>query len=409
MAIDTIRLRSPFISEQLARQIEANCIQRRALDLRSGEVLWEITTGDLEGSWDSRIMVKVQREEHATDKNGVVRLRDCEPYILLECSAHKVVMGHNIYGGPTGFKDTCTFVLDFVESLLQVELPATSLWRVRRVDWAEVYRLIYAAISEYFEGLQTVQFPRRKASKHGSHSMHFPGSTTTVKLYHKGPEFREHDYKKLKRFFQFYRIQHYPNQPEANTRWVQRKLEALQRLANNRLRVEVGINSIKLDRDFGHQPFVHEVTDEYLQKVYDREIARLLKEGKEAMDTVRTQHEVLARLKYIFGEGDQKIQILFGFWMQLSTMGETQVRKEINERTYYHKRRQLMECGISWLNTNIHVCETHTALPRDFKPFRTDARICTRPAKPRLYHLDREAHLGARALDIPTAYRPSVH
>lgn len=403
MSIDTIRLRSPFIDESLARQIEANSIKRRALDMRSGEILWEITTGNLEGSWDSRIMIRVMREEHSTDKNGFVRLQDCDPYILLECSAHKILMGHNIYGGPTNFKETVITVLELIETELDVGFPPASLWIVRRVDWAEVYRLPFVAISEFFEGLQTVQFPRRKASKHGSHSMHFPGSTTTVKLYHKGPEFREHDYSKLKRYFTHYRTQHYPEacHCKANTQWVLLKLEALQRLANNRLRVEVGVNSIKLDRDFGHPPFVSEVTDEYLTKVHDREIMKLLKEGKEAMEIARTNRDVSQRLKTIYGDDNRMVGILFGFWMQLAGLGEDVVKANIKRATFYRLRKQLQEAGISWFNTNVYVLENkEAALPKNFAPLRTDARICTLPAKPRPYHFSREARIGSRALPL---------
>ncbi len=405
MSIDTIRLRSPFIDEGMARTIEANSIQRRALDLRSGEILWEITSGNLEGSWDSRIMVRIMREEHISDASGNVRLRDCEPYILLECSAHKVLMGHNIYGGPTNFKETVTQVLDFIEQVLDVGFPPVSRWIVRRVDWAELYRLSFIAITEFFEGLQTVQFPRRKASKHGSHSMHFPGSTTTVKLYHKGPEFREHDYKKLKRYFTHYRTQQFPGNKRVqdNARWVSKKMEALQRLANNRLRVEVGINSIKLDRDFGHPPFVHEVTDEYLTKVHDREIRKLLKEGQEAMETARTNRDVAARLKSIYGPDHRMVGILFGFWMQLAGLGEETVKANIKRTTFYRLRKDLQDAGISWFNTNVYVLENkESALPKNFKPLRTDARICTLPAKPRPYHLNRNAQLGSRALDLPS-------
>jgi II/X family phage/plasmid replication protein len=403
MSIDTIRLRSPFIDEGMARQIEASSIQRRALDMRSGEILWEITTGNLEGSWDSRIMVRIMREEHYPDKNGFVKLRDCEPYVMLECSAHKVLMGHNIYGGPIDFKETVTRVIEFLERYLGVGFPPVSSWIVRRVDWAEVFRLPFVAISEFFEGLQTVQFPRRKASKHGSHSMHFPGSTTTVKLYHKGPEFREHDFKKLKRYFTHYRTQQYPHAKDCqgNTRWVTLKLEALQRLANNRLRVEVGVNSIKLDRDFGHPPFVHEVTDEYLTKLHDREITKLLKEGKEAMETARTNRDVSARLKSIYGPDDRMVGILFGFWMQLAGLGEEVVKANIKRTTFYRLRKSLQDAGISWFNTNVYVLENkESALPKNFKPLRTDARICTMPAKQRPYHLSRDPRIGARALPL---------
>ena len=394
MAIDTIRLRSPFIPDQLAREIERQCIERRAISLATGEILYQITTGDLRGSWDSRIMVKVRREEWETKTSGKPRLVDCEPYVVIECSAHKVMMGHNIYGGPVNFRETCATVIDLLELILSVQLPASSLWLVHRVDWAEVYRLPFAAVQEFFEGIYTIQFPRRNkaASKHGSHSLHIPGSTTTVKLYHKGPEFYEHDAKRLKSYFHAYRLHTtriitdnpltpviYTQTDEQISKWVNRKIEALQRLANNRLRVEVGINSEKLDYDFGHRPQVHEVTDDYLKAVHDKEIMRLLKEGKTDMETVRKNKDVSRRLNSTYGAtlGNR----LFGFWLQMATHSEVEVQRVMKRRTFYHNRKALMDAGVSWHGTDIAVIANDTALPKDFRPLRTDPRVCTLPAR----------------------------
>ena len=391
MAIDTIRLRSPAISETLAVQIEQHCILRRGINLASGEVLYEITSGDLRGSWDARIMVKVKREEYETASTGRPRLVDCEPYIILECSAHKVMMGHNIYGGPTGFRDTCATVIDLLEFLLHVELPAAFTWLVHRVDWAEVYRLPFAAVQEFFEGIYTIQFPRRNksVSKHGSHSIHIPGTTTTVKLYHKGPEFYEHDSKRLKGYLALYRAHtHKHEPPELATRWVNRKISALQRLANNRLRAEVGINSEKLDYDFGHRPQVHEVTDDYLKGVHDKEIMRLLKEGKSDMETVRKHRDVSRRLNTHYGDitGNR----LYGFWLQMTTNGEEEVKRRVKRSQFYANRKALMQAAVSWHGTDVVIIANDTALPKDFRPLRTDPRVCTLPARNPAYLTDRD-------------------
>lgn len=391
MAIDTIRLRSPYISEELARQIEMKCIQRKATSMATGEILYEITSGDLRASWDSRIMVKVRREEYETETTGRPRLVDCEPYILVECSAHKVMMGHNIYGGPTNFRKTVVEVISLLEFLLEVDLPAAHIWIVQRVDWAEVYRLPFAAVQEFFEGIYTIQFPRRNksVSKHGSHSIHIPGTTTTVKLYHKGPEFYEHDSKRLKSYFLAYRTYtHKYEKPEQITHWVNRKLMALQRLANNRLRAEVGINSEKFDYDFGHRPQVHEVTDDYLKSVHDKEIMRLLKEGKSDMETVRRNKDVSRRLNDLYG--DLAGNRLFGFWLQMAANGEDEVRRRMKRTAFYSARKALMDAGVNWTGTDVVIVANDSALPQNFRPLRTDPRVCTLPARNPAYLLDRE-------------------
>lgn len=407
MAIDTIRLRSCPIPESLARQIEASAIKRMGINMGTGEVLYELTTGDLRGSWDARISIRIRREEWVT-VDGRPVLQDCEPYIILECSAHKALMGHNIYGGPTNFRETSVQIIELVETLLGVHLPAVTQWQVQRVDWAEVYRLPFVAIQEFFEGIYTVQFPRRNksVSKHGSHSLHIPGTTTTVKLYHKGPEFHAHDSKRLKSYFRALRLNqttsrnpdgtlHYGESDDKTTQWVNRKIAALQRLANSRLRVEVGINAEKLDYDFGHRPYVHEVTDDYLKGVHDKEIMRLFKEGKSDMETVRQNREVSRRLNDVYG--DTLGNRLYGFWLQMATNEEEVMKGRMKRSLFYKYRKALVDAGCSWHRTDVVVVHNDSALPADFIPLRTDPRVCQRPARNAAVFLDRDLLLKLAA------------
>lgn len=399
MAIDTVKLQSPYIDESLACQIEDKCVERTGIDRSTGVVLYEIITGELLGSWDSRISVKVMREEWVSGGKSNIQLVASEPYLLVEASLHKIFFGHNIYGGPTDFLQSCRDFVCLVEELLNVDLPLADIWDVRRVDWAEVFRLQFSAIQEFFEGAQTINFPRRESMKFGSNSLYFPGSSTTVKLYHKGPDFAEHDYKRMKLFFTIFRDQQFSSSSDyfRNGQWVKRKLEALQRLANNRLRCEVEIHASKLDYDFGKRPTVAEVTREYLENVYDREIKRLMREGKSEMNTVRESRAVKNRLLDVYGESEGSN--LFGFFMQLAGFGEEVVKKDFwpaRKSTYYYKRKKLETAGVSWVGSNVHVIANDGALPRDFVPYRTDARLCVLPARTRpAYMVDRGFRLAA--------------
>ena len=399
MAIDTVKLQSPFIDDSLACRIENQCVERTGIDRQTGVILYEIITGELLGSWDSRISVKVMREEWVSGGKSNIQLVACEPYLLIEASLHKIFFGHNIYGGPTDFLQSCRDFVALIEKLLDVELPHADVWHVRRVDWAEIFRLPFAAIQEFFEGAQTINFPRREAMKFGSNSLYFPGSSTTIKLYHKGPDFAEHDFQRMKRFLTFYRDQQFPSSSDyyANGQWVKRKLLALQRLANNRLRCEVEIHASKLDYDFGKRPLVTEVNEKYLSELYDREMKRLMREGKSEMDTVRESRAVRSRLLDVYGETEGSN--LFGFFMQLAGFGEDVVKRDFpnaRKSTYYRKRKKLEQAGVSWLNSNVHVIPNDGALPRDFVPYRSDARLCILPARVRPdYMVDREFKLAA--------------
>jgi hypothetical protein len=234
------------------------------------------------------------------------------------------------------------------------DLPLADSWQVRKLDWAEVYKLPYVAIEQYVHGLNNAAFPRRTVGRVGDESLWCPGSTTTVKVYHKGPEFGKHDRRRLK------------------GQLLDGDLAELQETANELLRVEVSIKAAKLDRDFGGPPTVGQLTDAYVIGVYDREVARLLREGGLAMRTVRKHREVRDRL---FETYDARLAgLLFGTWMQLVALGEEVTREKMSRRTFFRQRKQLQEAAIAWHGGDVRIVEVATILPADFSPVRADPR-----------------------------------
>lgn len=390
MAYDTIKLKSPAIDESLMRRIQTQCVLRSGEHLGTGEILYELFTGELLGSWDARISVMPKDEDWFINKNGRPELRKCEPYLMIEASVHKVFLGHNVYGGSTDFLSVCRDFVALVEKLLDTDLPHADQWTVHRVDVALVYRLSKAACKEFFDGMQLLSFPRRKkgAAKF-SMAVYFAGKTTTVKFYHKGTEFQVHERSRLRSFFTMLFAHLHGTSSEENRERVERKIAALQRLADQRLRVEVEIHSDKLQYDFDKNPRVDEVTDSYLQQVYDNEIEKLLREGKQAMDTVRDRKGVLRRLKSMYGELNG--QRLYGFWAMLVTHGDEVTKEEFPKATYYRHRKHLEDAGVSWRGSDVVVVANDTALPADFAPVRSDSRLCFRPARNREeYQVSRE-------------------
>jgi II/X family phage/plasmid replication protein len=382
MAYDTIKLKSPPLDRQLIAAIEAQCILRSGEDMSSGEVLYELFSGELLGSWDARISVVPKYEEYVVNKSGRPELRPCEPYLMIEASVHKVMCGHNVYGGPTEFQQACSDFVVLVEKLLNTELPPARVWTVHRVDVALVYRLSKAACKEFFDGIQLISFPRRKkgAAKYAM-AVYFAGKTTTVKFYHKGTEFAVHERSRLRNFFRNLFTHLHGHEDKENHARVERKISALQRLADNRLRVEVEIHSDKLQYDFEKNPTVEEVTDAYLQLVYDKEVEKLLREGKQAMDTVRDSRAVLRRLKNIYG--DATGARLYGFWSSLCTLGDEVTREQFAKTVFYRNRKQLEDAGVSWRCTDVVVVANDSIVPSDFSPVRTDKRLCYLPARNR--------------------------
>lgn len=376
--IDTVRLVSPSLSENIAVAIEEQCKRRMSFMVGTGEVEWSLTSADLRGSWDSRVMVRVERKKWVdasdyksamalgTDKENLnfervrvgtsaPKLVDSEPYLVVECSIHKVMLGHNLYGGSTDFQACCNWLIWFLGSRLGVELPYFADWLVRRIDTAEVFDLgSYEAVEEFFRGASGASYPRREVGKYSLSGIYAKGRSTTVKMYHKGCEFAKHDARRLKFFVK----------PDV--------LESFQEYANQLLRCEVEIKSVKLDHDFGGLPQVKFITDNYILGVYQVEMGRLIREGAEGMKSVRTT--VLVRDRLFKLHEDRLAGLLFGMWMQLAALGEDKVKLSYSSRrTFFRHRKLLQDAGCLWVGTDV-VIKSFSLVPSDFSPNLQDGR-----------------------------------
>ena len=398
MAVDTIKLRSPEIDEGTARFLENQCILKQGVELATGEILYEITQGNLEGSWDSRISFKVCREDWIASRTGKLEQVACNPFVLVEASVHKFFYGQNIYGNPDNFQELCRIFVNMLGEMFAGDsyqgdmigshglFTEAANWQVRRVDWAEMFRLPQAAQAEFFRALKNCKFPRRalKEAKYDT-AVHFPGKFTTLRIYGKGAEFKKHDFPRIRHSLLAYSMREVKDfkKVHANSKfdetvypWIQKKLDALQRLANNRLRAEVQINADKLHYDFkGRYPLVSEINDEYLINIFKDQIFKLLKEGKSDMETVRTYDAVQTRLN--INHGKRAANNLFSFWMKLAARGEEVVKQDYSKAQFCKSKKKLIDAGISWNSSDVFIVPQDTALPRDFIPLPSDIRRCT--------------------------------
>ncbi|MCG7218220.1 phage/plasmid replication protein, II/X family [Paenibacillus mucilaginosus] len=373
MAIDTVRLRSPYITEEAAQLIESQSILRQGIDMSTGERIYSITTGDLDGSYDNRISIQVKRDEFVSVKGkqsgantrirGTAIKMPCKPYVEVEASVHKLFLGHNLWGGTDEFRLCCAHLIDTVEQSLGVELPIVDVWLVLRVDIAYIFRLMSGeAIEEFFYRMKNGYYPRRDVRHDGLHGLFSVSTTTMFKMYHKGPEFKKHDFPKLRKKEIF----------QTDELWD------MLTTANDLLRVEVGIKGKKLKYDFNkthryeHEPYVIDVTAEYLQSVYDKEVYKIMSEGKKNDDKiVRDKDEVHRRLHEYYKP--RLAKTLFGAWLQMTTYGLEQYKEYASKSTYYRQKEQLEIAGVSFQLSN-DTYELNGArkelLPQDFSPFR---------------------------------------
>src|SRR5262249_40072250 len=133
------------------------------------EVTYEITKTHLEGSWDNRIMVRVMRERFVDPQSlfgyrgPAVRI-PCNPYLVVEGSIHKAMIGHNIAAGPLDVAPSIVWFLLDVGDCLGVTFPCPLHWTVERIDWAECFDLGGEAAQHYINLLRSVYYPRRKVT-----------------------------------------------------------------------------------------------------------------------------------------------------------------------------------------------------------------------------------------------------
>jgi len=392
--LDTVKIRSPFLDEAVARVVEGRLQRRTCTDLSTGEVLWEFTSGPLTGSWDHRVSVQVERHvwkqvdtgrlvavgevpigaggrrKRTTFEQaggGAVPVRvPSKPYLVVEGSIHKAMLGHNVWGGPEDLQAPVMWFVDRLAEQLGVTLPPASSWLFRRVDWAECFNLgSFEAVQEYVSYLHNAKFPRRRTTKTEEESINIAGTTTTVKLYHKGPEFEVHDRKRL------LQVGRRADRLDEVTELVNK----LQARANMLLRCEVEIHARTFDEEYSIAPGPAVGSPEilqWIQSLHDRDLARVLREGTSAMQTVRTSAAVRRRLFDLHSE--RQAAALYATWMELSAMGEASVRSHLNKVTFWRHRKLLVEAGCSWHDGDVKIDSRVRLVPEDFSPVRSDPR-----------------------------------
>lgn len=330
--LDTICLKSPPLSDLNIAKISLHLERKIGITLKTGEVFYEFTSGSLAGSYDNRISCRIEDNQ-----------------IRVECSIHKLFLGHNCFNGypVEDFQLVIQGFVNFLQQVFEIEFPDPYFWEVKRIDVAAAFRLESNDLSNYIYGLNNATYSRRRVQKYSDESIFFPGYTTSLKIYDKYKEYKKHDLKRLKKFDEIFAYD------------VLNKSKGI-------LRVEVSIKHRKFKYDFKkNEILVKEITADYLNRIYDTEINRMYKEC-ENMEIVRTAKEVNNRLKAEYAP--RLAKILFATWFQLSTLGEITIKQDYDVKTLYRHKKQLKDAGISWLNTDVNILES---MPIPFRPYRS--------------------------------------
>lgn len=356
--IDTILINSPDLDEETAKNIEMVSIQRSGIDFQHGEIIYRFTTKELKGTFDSNIRINIKREKLVSELDirtlkKVAIKRECNPFLQVECSLHKFFIGHNIFGGSDKIKEQVLLLVSFLENELGVTLPNYEDWIVGRIDYARAYSL-GSNISDFFEGFAKVYYPRRKVHKYDNTGLYFPGSYTTLKLYDKGAEFKQHDKKKLRKILS------------------PKDIERLEYMSKGVLRIEIEFHNRKLKHMYNDKlPTVKELEIERLKQQYNVELKRVFRIGEKSMKIYNNSKDVSRKLRLDYGtEGN----LYLGTWYKLSVYGYDYVKKEMPKSTFHRHINKLKSSGISWNHTDVSINE-NKVVNFVFNPFDTNLEL----------------------------------
>ena len=204
--IDTVCFEIHSLSSSDISLIEFFLMKKMAIQNSDGSILYEFSSGSIEGSWDYRICISIHDMDHVVQQNEITGKKIVvhgfvKKYVRIEFSLSKWATGANI--------TNCTVIQDAIRFSLfkqwffnqtTVMLPDFDKWFLQRLDIS--YNFLIGN-QEHAEALVDVykklQYPRRNKKRVYDSSVYFSGTTTTFKIYCKHPEFKAHDLKRYKR------------------------------------------------------------------------------------------------------------------------------------------------------------------------------------------------------------------
>lgn len=314
---DTISIISPSIPENIYQEIKQKTKIIEQVDTETGEILWQVTTAEIMGSYDARLQIRFLSDNK----------------IKITGSPHKFILGHNVLGGPDDIKGCCRYLVALAGRKLSMVLPNWGEWQLLRADITYCFGFdSNADVKDFFKMMRGATYPRREIMNYGLNSIYIPGRSTTIKAYCKGPEFRIHDKSRLKRLC------------ETDTRYSKENIDQLESLGDRLVRFEVEVNRRKLKYD-KISTYCGQLKDYYFVNVYCVEITKLLKEGASEMEIVRSIDDVKARLNLFYKK--RKAANLFGVWSRIQMESEQSVKNSVHRATWYRYQMDLRNAGVS--------------------------------------------------------------
>lgn len=338
--IDTIKIYTE-INKRLYDKIQSMSIVKSSINNNTKEKLYEIINDHLEGSYDSRLSVRV-------GCGSKYRFVDLGYYIEIEGSYHKLVHGYNSHNGYYDLEFISKSLIDIVELTYSIKLPDFSLWYLQRVDIAICYDLkCQENVKSYINSLSRCNYPRRNAKFFYDESLYLSGTTTTLKIYNKLLEFKKHDFKKF--IDKNFNLINYINMIQGFIRFeCEIKKKLLKNIYNT--------NHINIEK----------VKYQDLRNIWSDEFMKVLQFIKNDLEVVRGREEVYNRLLKIYKPA--KANLLYNFYCSIQLNGLKDVKLKMNSSTYYRNIKLLKEAKIDFSQSyRVEEVETFYFNPFEYK------------------------------------------
>lgn len=318
--IDTIKIYSeiPF---EIHNSIKCKSIVKSSIDNQTGEIMYEIINGHLEGSYSSSLSVRV-------GCGSKYSFSDLGYFIEIEGSYHKMKMGYNSHNGFYDLQEICKNLIKIVENFYKVDLPCIENWFLQRCDIAICFDLLNQNnVKYYINSLCRCSYPRRKIKTFFDESLYSSGTTTTLKIYNKYLEFKKHDMKKF--LFTDFDIQKYVEKIQGFVRFeCEIKKKMLIKLYNEK---HIKILDVKY---------------EDLKKVWSDEFMKLLNLSNNELQIVRGREDVKNRLLKVYKKS--KAMRLYNFYCAIQIEGIIDVKNSFQRCSYYRNISDLKQASVDF-------------------------------------------------------------
>lgn len=319
--IDTIKIYTE-IDNDLYNKIYNKSIIKTSYSKGSGELFYEIVNDHLEGSYDSRLSVRIGcGSKYQFTENGY--------FIEIEGSLHKLLLGYNSHNGFYDLEYVCIQLISIVQKNYNILLPDINLWYLQRCDIAVCFDLKNQEnVKRYINSLSRCNYPRRNAKFYYDESIYLSGTSSTLKIYNKFLEFKKHDIKKF--IGTDFDLINYLNKINGFVRFeCEIKKKLLKKLYDNEKHIKI-IN----------------VKYEDLKSIWSDEFMKIIKFVKNDLEVINSREEVLQRLNQYFKPG--KAMRLYNFFCSLILNGENVVKTRTSKTSFYRDIKELKNLNINF-------------------------------------------------------------